>query len=457
MPVHTTEFYDILEVDPNASDIDIKKAFRKKAMKLHPDKHASSSPEVREDAENKFKDINLAYEVLSDPEKREMYNRFGPDSMNNNGPQRSPFHWPTQRHKPKNVSMPDLVCPITLNLRDIYEGAKIQFTVTRYVLKKGANPSKSDLTCKTCKGSGQEVVLQQFGPGMVQQSQIKCRSCKGEGLLIDEKYFDKVEKTLRKSIPRGVVSGHRIVVPDVGHEIPSCLSSNSYDSQDTDGVKKTDLILVVTEEQIYTDPELHGLEYERGVANSPFNIQVTIKIDAALAICGGVKEISFLDGSQLFIDIPQGLVFKKAHDIVIENRGMPIYGVFNDTNGDKSDYKYGDLFVKIDLSDIDIGADVSAKIYTAITGKNMKKDRARAENDSTDDVMDSIMIEDYGESDRFRTVKNDYRRFEQVYQHEQRENIKRKQERDGNGRGRNEYDSDDEDFPGTQGPGCAQQ
>ena len=147
MPVAVTEFYDLLGVQPDASDDEIKKAFKRKAIKCHPDKHANSTPEVRAAAEEEFKEIGQAYEVLSDPDKRKMYNKYGKESLGNGPPpdmedilrgfgmrMGGMGGFPFGRQQKPKAEMPNLVTHVTLNLREIYEGKKVEFDVTRYVL-----------------------------------------------------------------------------------------------------------------------------------------------------------------------------------------------------------------------------------------------------------------------------------------------------------------------------------
>ena len=76
-----SDYYKILEVDKNADDKELKKAYRKLSLKWHPDKN----PNNKEAAEKKFKEISEAYGVLSDAKKRDIYNKFGKDGLNNNG------------------------------------------------------------------------------------------------------------------------------------------------------------------------------------------------------------------------------------------------------------------------------------------------------------------------------------------------------------------------------------
>lgn len=458
MPVKDTEFYDALGVSPDASEKEIKNAFRKKAVKCHPDKHSNSTPDVKAKAEDEFKNINQAYEILSDPEKRESYDRFGKESLGNGpGPDMEdilrnfgmrmggmggfPFGG---QQKPKSFSMPNLVAPVTLNLREIYEGKKVEFNVQRYVLKRGATPSKSDIICPQCKGQGQKTGMQQIGPGTYRQFQEKCKSCKGEGMAVKDEHFDKVNKTLRKAIPRGVIHSHQIVIPNAGHDIPACLNKNGANS-------KTDLVIVIKEEQQYTVPDTN-LTYSRGAAGSPFNLQLSLDLTAELAICGGLKEVTFLDGSKFLVEIPKGLAFMRAHDVVVENRGLPLYGLIDTASGDN---KYGDLFIKFNLSSIVLDDQDNEKVYAALTGRNMKKDRARMKSTYDSEYDEPWSIEDYGDSERLNKVNDDFREFQQTYQREKQETMRRRMNEGVDPNDGVDSDTSDDEMGGP--PGCAQQ
>ena len=80
------DYYEVLGVAKDASEADIKKAYRKAAMKYHPDKFSSASEKEKKDAEEKFKEINEAYQVISDKEKRAQYDRFGHAAFEQGGP-----------------------------------------------------------------------------------------------------------------------------------------------------------------------------------------------------------------------------------------------------------------------------------------------------------------------------------------------------------------------------------
>jgi DnaJ homolog subfamily A member 2 len=457
MSVRDTEYYDVLGVSSDATESEIKKAFKKKAMKCHPDKHSQSPPDVKAAAEEEFKEIGAAYEVLSDPETRERYNRFGKEGLQGGpGPDMEdilrqfgmrggmPFGF-RQRAKPK-AQMPNLVCPIKLTLPDIYAGTKVEFVATRFVLKEGVSPAKNEIICPQCKGMGQQIRLEQIGPGTMRQSQVKCNVCRGEGISISDKYFDKVNKTLKKTIPRGVIHGHQIVIPNAGHEIPPSMCKGS--------TTKTDLVIVIKEDQKYQVPDT-DYTYVRGSAGSPFNLQLDVDIEPELAICGGFKEFIFIDGSAFLVRVPSGLVFRGSHDVVVEGRGLPVYGV-HDTGGEN---KMGDLFIKFNLQNVELDDDAYAGIYHAITNRSLKKDSKKL-SDSFGDVSDAAMsIEDYAESERLDRVKEDFQQFNRVFQTEKHETMSRRANEGKNVDDDVDSDTSDDEFEEMGGapPGCAQQ
>ena len=194
MPVDN-QLYKILGVQTNASATDIKKAYRKLALKWHPDKNP---PEKREEADKKFKDISEAYAILSDTEKRDIYDKYGMDGIKDNGggqpsaanifemffggggggPFGNMFGQSTRQRKQHQVQN------IAFSLKDMYNGATKKLKVMQKkqcldCLGKGATKLN---TCRCCQGRGIRVITRQLGPGMIQQMQTKCESCSGKGI-----------------------------------------------------------------------------------------------------------------------------------------------------------------------------------------------------------------------------------------------------------------------------------
>lgn len=193
MPVET-ELYEILQVDVSATQEDIKKAYRKKALEHHPDKGG--------DQEN-FKKINSAYEILSNPEKRQLYDNRGKSGLRDSGDISEDifssmfgnifqkmggfgnmfgngfgiFHNAIRKTQPAiynlNVSLEDLCTRKVVNLK-----------VIRERICSCCDENKA-LSCVECNGKGTKVFIRPLGPGMIQQIQQQCGKCQGQGKIYD--------------------------------------------------------------------------------------------------------------------------------------------------------------------------------------------------------------------------------------------------------------------------------
>ncbi|MDO4281066.1 MAG: molecular chaperone DnaJ [Peptococcaceae bacterium] len=230
------DYYEVLGVEKNASDADIKKAFRKLARKYHPDVNPGDK-----DAEEKFKEINEAYDVLSDAQKRQQYDQFGHDAPNfgagggfggfggagaaDFGDLGDIFNMffgggaGAQANGPRQGS--DLRYDLTLSFEDAVFGCKKTITVDRWVTcttcgGTGAKPGTSPETCSRCHGTGRVTTMQQTPFGRV-QSQTTCPECGGTGKVIHDKCTDcggtgrkRESKALEVNIPAGVDNGTRL-------------------------------------------------------------------------------------------------------------------------------------------------------------------------------------------------------------------------------------------------------
>ncbi|MBS3953972.1 MAG: molecular chaperone DnaJ [Methylomicrobium sp.] len=223
------DYYKLLGVDRNASDAEIKKSYRSKAMKFHPDRNKENP----EESEAKFKQIKEAYEVLSDPKKRSAYDQFGHAGVDGSMGGRSGgftgesfsdvfsdvfgdiFGGGRQRSGVQRGA--DLRYNLELSLEEAVGGTEAKIRVPVLVVCNecdgtGAKKGSSPVTCSTCHGHGQ--VRMQQGFFSVQQTcptchgsgkQIKdpCRKCHGQGRVQDT-------KTLSVKVPAGVDIGDRI-------------------------------------------------------------------------------------------------------------------------------------------------------------------------------------------------------------------------------------------------------
>lgn len=185
--VDTQQLYDVLGVSKEASEQEIRKAFRKLTLVHHPDKGGD---------ENTFKEINAAYEVLCNKDKRELYDKYGLEGVKNGGGGMSDFgdifdifgmsggrrgQAQKQRRKVQPTQR-----EIQVTLETIYTGKLMTLDHKKTVLceecdGKGGEDVKS---CNDCGGRGAVMKMQMVGPGMYTQSQVACTKCKGQGEVI---------------------------------------------------------------------------------------------------------------------------------------------------------------------------------------------------------------------------------------------------------------------------------
>jgi len=225
------DYYETLGVSRGASEDEIKKAYRRMAMKLHPDRNPGDKA-----SEEKFKEVKEAYEILSDSQKRARYDQFGHAGVNMGGAGggRGGFDFSDlgdifgdifgdafsgggRGRKQRGQRGADLVYNLELTLEKAVHGTSVKLQIPTWVNcsichGSGAKKGTSPITCKTCNGHGQVHVQQGFfavtqacpecrGQGQVIKD--PCQSCRGQGRVQEE-------KTLSVKIPPGVDSGDRI-------------------------------------------------------------------------------------------------------------------------------------------------------------------------------------------------------------------------------------------------------
>ena len=200
-----TKLYETLGISKSATDSEIKKAYRKLAMKYHPDKQKSKSQEEQTKAEERFKEISAAYGILGDEKKRKSYDQFGMDGIGPGGETGPSFNMGGMGGM---GGMPDIfqnffggnqgaqqsrvkvgssrMANVNVTLEEIYSEAGKIIEITRYVRCEDCNGigGKNQTTCSICDGKGSILKINQLAPGFVQQSQQICHKCSGQGKII---------------------------------------------------------------------------------------------------------------------------------------------------------------------------------------------------------------------------------------------------------------------------------
>jgi len=218
----STKLYDALGVNQQATEDEIKKAFKSLALKHHPDRGGDA---------DKFKEIAQAYEVLSNPEKRQAYDSFGEEGLNSQSQGQNPNDIFEQMfgRRSRVMRTPDITHRIEISLEDIFTGIQRSVRFTRDLVCKtcqGKGATKTD-ACKRCGGSG--TILTRQNVGFMVAMQSACPDCAGQGFRVPPGCScpvcagnGKVEEkeTFELRIPRGCENRQKFLFPGKGDELP---------------------------------------------------------------------------------------------------------------------------------------------------------------------------------------------------------------------------------------------
>lgn len=243
-------YYELLEISKTSSPDEIAKAYKKAAFKWHPDRN----PNNREHAEEMFKKVGQAYEVLKDSNKRSIYDRFGEDGLKNMPPPGAegggfppgfnPFEMfggmfggMPQQHNRQNEDGRPILHEVKCTLKDIYLGTKRTEHIERNVFCTHCNGTgcqdKQVHNCTTCNGRGVQIMIHQIAPGMVQQATRSCTICKGTGTDITQeqclvcKGAKKSKETIKidLDIKKGTKNGQQTIIHGKGNQLEG---NNNY-------------------------------------------------------------------------------------------------------------------------------------------------------------------------------------------------------------------------------------
>ena len=320
------DYYEVLGVNKNATDEELKKAYRKLAKKYHPD----ANPDNKEEAEAKFKEVNEAYETLSDAQKRKMYDQFGPDGPQFGGGAGGPFggfgggnyysytssgfdgfsdfggfedifstifgggarsrQQQTRRNGPRKGA--DLNLNMDITFQEAFLGVEKEIVITRLETCEvchgtGAKPGTTVTKCPTCHGTGTVKQVQNTILGQIQTSRT-CTDCHGTGEVIKEPCeYCKGKGTVRKQprikvkIPAGIDNNQTVVLKEQGE--PGEKGGPKGDLYITVRIKKSNIF-----------------------TRDGTTVMCEVPITITQATLGAELEIPMVDGSKEKVTIPEG-------------------------------------------------------------------------------------------------------------------------------------------------------
>jgi molecular chaperone DnaJ len=312
------DYYETLGVPKGASGDELKRAYRKMAMQYHPDRNAGDKG-----AEQKFKDVNEAYDVLKDDQKRAAYDRFGHAAFENGGMGAGAGGFGGfsggfadifeemfgamgggRREAGPNRGGSDLRYNLEVSLEDAFKGKQTTVRVNTFAQcepchGRGAEPGSSPATCRTCQGHGRVRAQQGFftierpcptcqGAGTVIEK--PCRACGGQGRV-------RREKTLSVNIPPGVEDGTRIRLAGEG-EVGML------------GGATGDLYIFISITQ-------HAIFQRDGA-----NIYCRVPLPFTTAALGGTVEVPTVEGTRTKVTVPAGT--QSGHRFRLKGKGMTV-------------------------------------------------------------------------------------------------------------------------------------
>lgn len=364
------DYYQILGIDKNASADEIKSAYRHLAKKYHPDLYATASAEEKKNAEEKFKEIQHAYDVLSDPQKKAAYDQYGSEdgpTMNGEGFGGFGFgggdifsdifsaftggNRASSNARNRDRDGEDIEYTLDLTFTEAIFGAKDKDIVFTRIEKcsdcggSGAKNSSSIKTCSKCRGSG-VINVQQRTPFGIMQTQRVCDECGGNGRIITDKCKTcngkgrlRKQCTKKVSIPAGVDNGQMLTVRGEG------CAGTGYGNNGN-------LILIFRVGE-------HPLFKRNGV-----NVSIDYPITVMQAILGDTVKVPTLDAKTIDVDVSAGTQSGTVKRI----KGKGVKHLRREA--------YGDLIINFI---VDIPQDISLRQKSALKEVNELLSKAKYE------------------------------------------------------------------------------
>ena len=301
------DYYEILEVTRNVGESDLKKAYRQKALQFHPDKNPGDH-----EAEDKFKEASEAYDILSDPEKRQIYDQYGHEGLKGRG-----FGGPRGFEDifssfgdifgdffggGAQKTGADLRTDVGISLKEAAFGTEKEVDVHKHVTCKTCQGSRckkgtSPIACSTCRGTGQVIRSQGFfslsspcphchGSGQIIKN--PCDTCRGEGVVVEK-------KKIAVNIPGGVDDGSRLRLRGEGEAAPGMPPGDLY---------------------VFVHVQAHDLFHREGN-----DLYCQLNISFSQATLGAEIEVPLLNGKNHTVSVPAGT--QSGNQYRIPGAGVP--------------------------------------------------------------------------------------------------------------------------------------
>lgn len=323
------DYYKILGIEKNASEDDIKKAYRKLSLKWHPDKWVDKSEKEQKEAEEKFKEISEAYNVLSDKDKRAKYDNPAPPM--DDWVSMDPFEMFSRRARHVVRVGEPIAVNVKITLQEAYNGTNktISFTVKENCSHCNGTGSEDGkvVVCEHCNGTGKIMHEQRINEFTTVRNVTDCPYCGGTGKGTPEHKCKSCGGTGRQSktvtqtieVPPGVFSGLNMGLGNIGNE-PAGGGERG----------EVNVLFIIENDEYFERKAPEG-------RTDVFNIQHTENIKFNEALLGGKRKIKFIDGTEKEVKLPD--IIKDGYTIKFNGKGMPKIAQI-DPNG-----KYGDYYV----------------------------------------------------------------------------------------------------------------
>lgn len=368
--VDSDKYYGLLGCKKTATANEIKKAYRKQAMRHHPDKGGDEAT---------FKEISKAYEVLGDDKKRELYDKYGEKGVEQGGggggmdagdifSQMFGGGGGGGRRGPRKGK--DVLFRLKVSMDELFNGATKKLRLTKQVICKpcGGEGGTGVAKCSTCKGRGVRLIIRQLGPGMIQQMQAQCDDCDGEGEIIPPgkrcksckgQKVQKVKKTLEVHVEKGMKHGQKVVFRGESDEAP--------------GIQPGDVIVVLEqEEHEYFTRKGQHLFYKK-------------KISLLESLTGFSHFITHLDDRVLEVKSDPDTIYEPGCVKSVQDEGMPT---------ERNPFIRGNLYIEYDVVFPTQGFAAAAKKALAkVLPKGEQKDKPATGEETEEVTLTNVDLE----------------------------------------------------------------